>query len=41
MEKIETLKPSARGEYEVTDLNNLYTSKKVLCKNVTSKWMVD
>ena len=24
MEKIETLKPSARGEYEVTDLNNLY-----------------
>ena len=35
-----TLKPSARGEYEVTDLNNLYIQEQK-CKNVTLEWMVD
>ena len=41
MEKIKTLKPSARGEYEVTDLNNLYIAEG-MCKNVTlSGWWID
>ena len=41
MEKIKTLKPSARGEYEVTDLNNLYIEEGT-CKNVTLKgWWID
>ena len=41
MEKIKTLKPSARGEYEVTDLNNLYIEEGI-CKNVTlSGWWID
>ena len=34
MDKIATLKPSNRGEYEVTDLNNLYIQDGK-CKNVT------
>jgi glucose-1-phosphate thymidylyltransferase len=41
IEKIKTLKPSARGEYEVTDLNNLYI-KEGMCKNVTlNGWWID
>jgi glucose-1-phosphate thymidylyltransferase len=41
MEKIKTLKPSARGEYEVTDLNNLYIEEG-MCKNVTLRgWWID
>ena len=36
VEKIETLKPSARGEYEITDLNNLYIQED-LCKNIEIK----
>ncbi|MCH1416337.1 MAG: NTP transferase domain-containing protein [Gammaproteobacteria bacterium] len=41
MEKIKTLKPSARGEYEVTDLNNLYIEEGI-CKNVTLRgWWID
>jgi len=41
MEKIKTLKPSGRGEYEVTDLNNLYIAEGT-CKNITlSGWWVD
>ena len=41
MEKIKTLKPSVRGEYEVTDLNNLYIEEG-MCKNVTlSGWWID
>ena len=41
MDKITTLKPSARGEYEVTDLNNLYIQDDK-CKNVTiNGWWID
>ena len=41
MEKITTLQPSARGEYEVTDLNNLYIQDGK-CKNVTIEgWWID
>ena len=41
MDKIGTLKPSNRGEYEVTDLNNLYIQDGK-CKNVTiDGWWID
>ncbi|MDC3277880.1 sugar phosphate nucleotidyltransferase [Acidimicrobiia bacterium] len=41
MDKIATLKPSNRGEYEVTDLNNLYIQDGN-CKNVTiDGWWID
>ena len=41
MKKIETLKPSARGEYEVTDLCNLYIFEGT-CKNITLEgWCID
>ena len=41
MDKIKTLRPSERGEYEVTDLNNLYI-KDGKCKNVTiDGWWID
>ena len=41
MEKITILQPSARGEYEVTDLNNLYIQDGK-CKNVTIEgWWID
>ena len=41
MDKIMTLKPSARGEYEVTDLNNLYIQEQK-CKNVSlNGWWID
>ena len=41
MDKIATLKPSNRGEYEVTDLNNLYIQDGK-CKNVTIEgWWID
>jgi len=41
MKKIETLKPSARGEYEVTDLNNLYILEGT-CNNITlNGWWID
>ena len=41
MGKIKTLKPSERGEYEVTDLNNLYIQDGK-CKNVTIEgWWID
>ena len=41
MDKIKTLKPSKRGEYEVTDLNNLYIQDGK-CKNVTIEgWWID
>ena len=41
MDKIKTLNPSERGEYEVTDLNNLYIQDGI-CKNVTiDGWWID
>ena len=41
MDKIKTLKPSERGEYEVTDLNNLYIQDEK-CKNITiDGWWID
>tara|TARA_B100000579_G_C22821010_1_gene850626 strand:- start:1175 stop:1891 length:717 start_codon:yes stop_codon:yes gene_type:complete len=41
IQKIETLKPSLRGEYEITDLNNLYIEKKD-CMNVEiDGWWID
>ena len=41
MDKISILKPSKRGEYEVTDLNNLYIQEGK-CKNVSiSGWWID
>ena len=41
IQKIETLKPSERGEYEITDLNNLYI-KESECMNVEiSGWWID
>ena len=41
MDKISSLKPSERGEYEVTDLNNLYIQEGK-CKNVSiSGWWID
>tara|TARA_A100001011_G_scaffold142987_1_gene150968 strand:- start:406 stop:1137 length:732 start_codon:yes stop_codon:yes gene_type:complete len=40
-EKIETLKPSARGEYEVTDLCNIYVYENK-CLNLDVKgWWID
>lgn len=39
-EKIRTLKPSARGEYEVTDLNNLYfAEKRMSCYELKGFWI--
>ena len=41
IEKILTLKPSSRGEDEVTDLNNLYIQEQK-CKNITlNGWWID
>jgi len=41
MNKIETLKPSLRGEYEITDLNNLYI-KEGSCKSLEiNGWWID
>ncbi len=40
-EKIETLEPSARGEYEVTDLCNIYVNENK-CLNLDVKgWWID
>lgn len=39
-DKIRTLKPSARGEYEVTDLNNLYfAEKRMSCYELKGFWI--
>ena len=41
IQKIETLKPSSRGEYEITDLNNLYI-KENQCKSIEiDGWWID
>ena len=37
IEKIDTLKPSARGEYEITDLNNLYIKEAYVGKSIVLK----
>lgn len=38
---IRTLRPSKRGELEVTDLNNLYLKNKMLTCEVMDGWWVD
>lgn len=41
LDKIETLKPSQRGEYEITDLINIYIRNKN-CKNFSIEdWWID
>ncbi len=40
-EKIKTLKPSARGELEVTDINNLYIDEGKLTYSVLEGWWTD
>jgi glucose-1-phosphate thymidylyltransferase len=40
-EKIKTLKPSARGELEVTDINNLYIEEGTLSYSVLEGWWTD
>ena len=41
IQKIKTLQPSERGEYEITDLNNLYI-KESKCMNVEiNGWWID
>jgi len=38
---IKGLKPSARGELEVTDINRAYLTKKKLCFDILSGWWSD
>lgn len=38
---IRTLKPSRRGEYEITDVNNIYIQKDQLTFNVLQGWWTD
>ncbi|HZU45308.1 MAG TPA: sugar phosphate nucleotidyltransferase [Terriglobales bacterium] len=40
-DKIKTLKPSGRGELEVTDLNNLYLQEQALTYSVLDGWWTD
>jgi glucose-1-phosphate thymidylyltransferase len=40
-DKIKTLKPSARGELEVTDINNLYLEEGRLTYSVLEGWWTD
>ncbi len=40
-EIIRTLKPSARGELEVTDINNAYIAKEQLAYNIIAGWWSD
>jgi glucose-1-phosphate thymidylyltransferase len=40
-DKIKTLKPSGRGELEVTDLNNLYLQEGILSYSVLDGWWTD
>ncbi len=41
IEKINRLSPSSRGEYEITDLNNLYI-KEGLCESIDiNGWWID
>ena len=41
VQKIETLKPSSRGEYEITDLNNLYIKENLCKNNEVNGWWID
>ena len=40
-EIIRTLKPSARGELEVTDINNAYIAKGQMCYDILKGWWTD
>jgi len=40
-EKIKTLKPSGRGELEVTDINNLYLREGTLSYSILDGWWTD
>jgi glucose-1-phosphate thymidylyltransferase len=40
-EKIRTLKPSGRGELEVTDINNLYLQEGTLSYSILEGWWTD
>ncbi|MEO0072524.1 MAG: sugar phosphate nucleotidyltransferase [candidate division WOR-3 bacterium] len=40
-EVIKTLKPSERGELEITDVNNYYLKKNVLTYNILKGWWQD
>jgi len=40
-EKITTLKPSGRGELEVTDINNLYLQEGTLSHSILEGWWTD
>ena len=39
--KIETLEPSARGEYEVTDLCNIYVNENKCLNLDLNGWWID
>jgi glucose-1-phosphate thymidylyltransferase len=38
---IRTLRPSARGELEITDVNNAYAAKGMLTYNILQDWWLD
>jgi glucose-1-phosphate thymidylyltransferase len=40
-DRIRTLTPSARGEYEITDVNNSYLKEGLLSHNVIDDWWTD
>ncbi|MFA5554217.1 MAG: sugar phosphate nucleotidyltransferase [Phycisphaerae bacterium] len=40
-EIIKTLKPSGRGEYEITDVNNVYITKRQLNYDILDGWWSD
>jgi|GEM_PF-2923712 len=40
-EIIKTLKPSWRGELEITDVNNVYIKKGTLTYNILKGWWTD
>ena len=40
-EYIDELQPSARGEYEITDLINIYIKKEICTNSELSSWWID
>jgi glucose-1-phosphate thymidylyltransferase len=38
---IKTLKPSGRGELEITDVNNRYIEEKVMTYDILDGWWTD